>query len=325
MLRVTTFTVAPVVPGPEEEPSQAPVDNRRLPTRHVGERERSLLLRQSTHRCQMQRVTGQTVMRPLPTARPDSRLQHLAVAQIAAAVEPATDLGASVVLTDAAGVVLRVWEGAPEVGARLDAVGIRPGSVVTEAEIGTSSLSALISRSHMEVRGTEHLHPALTALTSAGGVVVQPGTRRILGAGPFLMLWLDSLIRDIEDLAHEDATRSDTVLMDRFLHELRDSRHAVVALSDKTIITNAAAARLVGVEEQSVLWQHARDVMRRNSQVDSIVEVGRGLSLKVTCEPVRDGADIVGAVMRAGLDSDVSEADRFQIRIHAARRRAGLR
>jgi transcriptional regulator of acetoin/glycerol metabolism len=277
--------------------------------RSLDERRWAELVDESAARCRLLKLTPTSVRRPLEVGRPDWRLHHLAEDHLFDRLANVARTGAAILLADPAGTICEVWPGSAPLMSRLAAVGVRPGSVVTEAAVGTSSFSAAVSRCLTVVRGREHLHPALQDVTSAGAVVVQPETRRVLGSlhvivmssdtgASFIAPWLDGVVRELETLAYQSSTRADSVLMDRFLHENRDSRHAVVALSEKTIITNAAAARLVGVEEQSVLWQHACEVIRSGSHASAELEVGGGQSLHVLCEPVMDGVAVVGAVMR---------------------------
>ncbi|MDI6909215.1 helix-turn-helix domain-containing protein [Nocardioides sp.] len=225
----------------------------------------------------------------------------------ALATAPALDGGGTLLLLDADGVVVDTWTLGGDVLEDLRAQGVAPGLCLAEHHAGTSAAGALVTRRLTIVQGPDHDLEALRGVTTVGAPVVEPSANRLFGAlvvatgaaaSDASGSWLGELVSGVEHDLLRRARRSEHVLMERFLQERSDSRHAVVALSAQIIITNAAAARMVGVEEQSRLWEHARQVVADNRGGPTTLEVGQGRSLSVECEPVTDGDETVGVVMR---------------------------
>ncbi|MDT9592215.1 helix-turn-helix domain-containing protein [Nocardioides zeae] len=217
-------------------------------------------------------------------------------------------LDAVLVLTDAAGVVVGEWGMGREVRPILDRAGVRMGHDVSEAVLGTSSVSTLVTRLPVQVDGSAHYSRLLEGVSSAGTTIVQAATRRVLGslhlmvassaASPLALLWVRELAGLVEREIRDRSGAAEQLLMERFLAADRGSRRAVVAVDERTIITNASAARIVGVEEQTVLWERARAVLAGEAPADARLEVGAVGTLRVQCEPVLVEQRPVGVVMR---------------------------
>ncbi|MFI5426687.1 helix-turn-helix domain-containing protein [Aeromicrobium sp. UC242_57] len=215
---------------------------------------------------------------------------------------------AALMVTDADGIVLGVWSGDADVSDAVARAGIRVGACVAERLVGTSSVSTLVSREPMFVEGPEHFARSWQHLVSAGTCLTHPVTRRVVGslhlitdaddASPFALSWVSELGRETNRRAGHFASQVERVLMEAYLSENRDSRHAVVAINQQNIVTNAAAARLVGVEEQTVLWEHASRVVAGEQVEAGLLQVGRGLTLRVRSRPVMHGNEVVGVIMR---------------------------
>jgi len=263
----------------------------------------------SWFRCRRAGLTRVTAV-PRPTVPVATPGQLHAVAA-AVAEERGPDLRrahASLVLTNPFGVISARWDGTPEIARLLDSIGFLRGADVSEEVYGTSSVSTLVTREPMWVRGAEHFSAALGALSTAGAEVTHPVIHRVVGSlhlvtavdddSPFALSWVRELVHELERRMLGASASDEQLLMDAFLREVLDGRHPVVAINSRTILTNAAAARIVGVEEQSVLWEHASRVTRGDAAGQDLLQVGRGLSLKASCRTVRDGDRVVGVVMK---------------------------
>jgi len=205
---------------------------------------------------------------------------------------------------DSEGVCVAAWDlgmGPLEQLARAD---VRPGYSLAEFFVGPSGVGALTTRQTRIVRGDAHALPALKPFVTTGAVVLDATTGRtpacllVVSDGAAEVEWVESLTAAIESELCRRARSNEHALMQRYLEERSDSRHAVVALNEQIIITNAAAARMVGVEEQSRLWEYAQRVVQGGAEAVATLDVGRGSALQVHCEPVLSHGTTVGVLMR---------------------------
>jgi DNA-binding CsgD family transcriptional regulator len=96
------------------------------------------------------------------------------------------------------------------------------------------------------------------------------------------------------------------VLLQRFLRERRRAKGPLVFVNERTMITNAAADRLVEPADEAILWDCARRMLAGGGTDPAAVVLSHGVPLAVRCEPVLDGAMLLGALLRL---SPVSQAD----------------
>ncbi|MCW2583829.1 MAG: Fis family transcriptional regulator [Klenkia sp.] len=242
-----------------------------------------------------------------PDVELDSHLTRVVtplVEKRAAALEQAM---CSLALTDNEGRLLRRWVPDSAFAGRLDALNIVPAFSVAESHVGTTSAIALLSGTPVLVRGPEHYSEAYHALSCAGAPIFHPVTRRIVGSldltcrladsSPVVLSWVMELATEVQRCLRQSATRTEQLLLDAYLDHDRDARHPLVVLDQRTIITNTAAARLLGNVDQAVLWEHAsRAVMDRHDP--GVVQLGNGTRVTIVVHPVVDGGMPVGAVLK---------------------------
>jgi DNA-binding CsgD family transcriptional regulator len=89
----------------------------------------------------------------------------------------------------------------------------------------------------------------------------------------------------------------DRLLFEHFLRVRRRARGAMVCVNDRTIFTNAAAARLVDDGARDELWAWARRAIAMDDVSMHELAIG-ALRLDARCEGIRDGAELIGAVIR---------------------------
>jgi DNA-binding CsgD family transcriptional regulator len=112
--------------------------------------------------------------------------------------------------------------------------------------------------------------------------------------------------REIEQRLVDDARLGERVLLQRFLRERRRAKGPLVFVNERTMITNAAADRLVEPADEAILWDCARRMLAGGGTDPAAVVLSHGVPLTVRCEPVLDGAMLLGALLRL---SPVSQAD----------------
>jgi sigma-54 dependent transcriptional regulator, acetoin dehydrogenase operon transcriptional activator AcoR len=221
--------------------------------------------------------------------------------------------GCCVSLTAVDGVVLARWVEDAEFRTALDNMNAVPGVSVSESETGTcsSTLSLELGRPSC-VEGPEHCNEQWAEITSCSAPVRHPRGRQVLGTvnltvkyahtSPVLISWISDVALQIERAILDDAAGRERLLLETFLSAHRDSRHPVICLDDGTVISNAAAARVLAPQDQSVLWEQALRCLHQGTRDAQIVLTdGRTAQLDMAC--VSDGERPFGAVVkiRAGF------------------------
>jgi DNA-binding CsgD family transcriptional regulator len=117
------------------------------------------------------------------------------------------------------------------------------------------------------------------------------------------------LRREIEDGLLESASSAERALTAHFLNARRHARGAVVCLNERTMIANAAAARLVDESDRSALWDWARGAMARGQTEAEQLALAGGIIVTARCEPVEAGGERVGALVRLDAKSPASSGE----------------
>jgi transcriptional regulator of acetoin/glycerol metabolism/DNA-binding CsgD family transcriptional regulator len=218
----------------------------------------------------------------------------------------ATDM--ALVLSDAAGQVLvrRVAERPLE--HRLDRILLAPGFLYAEARVGTNAIgTALEQRRPSIVEGGEHFADALTAMTCAAAPIADPRNGRIIGAvdltcragdgSPLMLALAMRAAREIEERLVDGTRVRERMLLQRFLRERRGAKGPLVLVNDFTMITNAAADRVVDPQDRAALWECAQRLTGSHQQsAEALLHGGRSVVLRST--PVLEGGVVTAAVLR---------------------------
>ncbi|MDQ1384627.1 MAG: sigma-54 dependent transcriptional regulator, acetoin dehydrogenase operon transcriptional [Actinomycetota bacterium] len=104
--------------------------------------------------------------------------------------------------------------------------------------------------------------------------------------------------REIEDGLVDDASAAERSLTAHFIRARRNVRGAVVSVNERTMITNAAAVRLVDESDRWMLWEWARRAIERGQTEPEQLSLSRGTTVSARCEPVNAMGDTVGAFVR---------------------------
>jgi transcriptional regulator of acetoin/glycerol metabolism/DNA-binding CsgD family transcriptional regulator len=253
-----------------------------------------------------------------PPSEDDSRLLGAARPVIQGMAEDLASVSMSVVLADSSGRILERSVTDAKLRGQLDSVMLAPGYRYGEDDVGTNALGlSLLNSAPAIITGGEHFVDALTSMACAAAPIVHPATEAVLGAvdltGPTgasesLMLALASqAARAIADRVLDRSSMVDRALMEHFVRERRRARGPIVAISQREMITNAAAARIVAQAERETLWEWvcaaiaAQDLRPRDLSLGAATFAAR-------CEPVHFGGEIVGAIVRFGRASSKKTA-----------------
>ena len=204
-----------------------------------------------------------------PEPQDGDRLLQVARPVLTQMAEDLSSVSMGVVLADSSGRILDRSVADAKLRGQLDSVMLAPGFRYGEDDVGTNALGiSLLKNQAVIISGDEHFVDALTAMACAAAPIVDPVTETVLGAvdltgptgasEPLMLALARQAARSIAErvLDHRAAVR-DGALLQHFLRERRKARGPLVAVNERELITNAAAARVVSQPDQPDLWQWA--------------------------------------------------------------------
>jgi DNA-binding CsgD family transcriptional regulator len=244
----------------------------------------------------------------VPDLDADGALVHAARPVLDQLADDLAMANMALVVSDADGHVLDRHVSERPLQHRLDRILLAPGFFYAEDRVGTNAIgTALQQRRPALVQGAEHFADALTTMACAAAPVVDPRSGRLLGAvdltcwagdGSPLMLTLAArAAREIEERLVDGAGVRERVLLQRFLRERRGAKGPLVLVGEHTMMTNAAADRVVAPGDEAILWECALRLLDGHDDAME-VELSGGRAVEVRCEPVLDGGVVTAAVLR---------------------------
>jgi transcriptional regulator of acetoin/glycerol metabolism len=215
-----------------------------------------------------------------------STLSRAVDAELDGRLAPLSRLGLMAILVDPAALVLARW-GFPSGTKHLRRVSsdlLPPlGASMAEGSIGTHAANmALESGAPEEVVGHEHLHERYLETHSVAVPIVNPATERALGAlviesvapgGAMLLPWACEVTEAVRLRIQHESSEPEMLLMADFVAARATSRRPVICLDQQTLVSNAAAARLLGSDHQALLWEYARRFLEGEAPDSTVVEL----------------------------------------------------
>jgi transcriptional regulator of acetoin/glycerol metabolism len=257
------------------------------------------------------------------------RLLHVARPVLDRLAEELAGTVTSMIVTDPQARILARRVGERGLNRSLDQVMAVPGALYGEDVVGTNALGTVIElRRPVMVAGFEHFHEMLQLLTCVGAPLVHPITGRLEGVLDLTCRYEDTnelmlpvvldAAREITRGLQELASRSERLLLDRFVVATRRTGRAVVTLNRDVIIANVVAARLLEPADHALLWAAAEASIDSGRRSDEVVLSG-GSVAAARVQSITDGRELVGAVVEFDLPRDARRPDRV-----ASRREADL-
>ena len=218
-----------------------------------------------------------------------------------------TGTGVSLVVSDHEACILdrRV----PDAGlrARLDRICLAPGFRYGEEAVGTTAISVALSQHGPAlVAGGEHYADTLTPMVCAAAPVTDPRTGRVLGAiglaapgedaSPLMIALVKRAARDVEQRLSDATAGADRALLERFLRARRQVKGPLAAVSERAMLTNTAAAAVVGERDRVPLWEWASAALRAADLATSRLRLSDGQTVTVRASRI-DGGDIRAGVL----------------------------
>ncbi|MDT9592198.1 helix-turn-helix domain-containing protein [Nocardioides zeae] len=226
------------------------------------------------------------------------------------------DISASLTLTDHRGRILVRYVEDSGFQRRLDAHDVLPGFSFAEASIGTNSGALVLETGTSAlVAGPEHFFEESLELTCAGVPVRHPSTRRIVATlnltcrfehtSPLLLAWVSDLALQVEANLTQRMSRTEQALLGAYQQANHDTRLGLVCLDERTIVSNATAARMLAPPDHTVLWESVSEAVSSRAGFGSVrLTLANGDLVAATAEPVHDAGRVVGALVRLRPDGD---------------------
>jgi sigma-54 dependent transcriptional regulator, acetoin dehydrogenase operon transcriptional activator AcoR len=211
----------------------------------------------------------------------------------------------SVILTDAAGVVLTRLTSDPDLERHLDGVNLAPGFSYAEEQVGTNGIgTALEGGQPAHVFGHEHYAEHLEDLACAGVPIHHPISGKVVGAVD-LTCWrkhadrlLIALVKTTADQITQalmtDSSAQELELLQDYLRACRRSNGIVLALSRDLVMMNEHARHVLDPGDQAVLLGQAGEALAGGKSRAVEVELPTGLTARMHCHPTR-GLGLLGS------------------------------
>jgi transcriptional regulator of acetoin/glycerol metabolism len=269
-------------------------------------------IRSSWRRCSSWSVHSQHLAPPYrPDVNPELRLVRAAGPILDTVNERLGELGICFILTDAEARIVdrRVTE--RKLVQALDARNVTTGFVFAEDAVGTNGLGTAIELGRTtRIDGHEHYVDELVRFTCVGVPILDPLGRRPLGVldvtcatdhdNALVTLVAEQTARSIEQRLVEQQSVTERALLTRFLSASRRSPAGVLVLSERILLSNPQAARLLHGVEQPLVWDHAARAMSAASHatvIESELPLPGGETAATRTMPVCDGGEVIGVLM----------------------------
>jgi len=218
----------------------------------------------------------------------------------------------SVILTDAAGVVLTRLAADPDLDRHLESVQLAPGFSYAEEFVGTNGIgTALEGGRPMHVFGHEHYAENLEDLACAGVPIHHPISGKTVGAVD-LTCWrkdADALLIALAKTTADQITQAlltgsgerEFELLQEYLRACRRTTGIVLALNNDVVMMNDYARQVLDPGDQVVLLGRAADALASRHPGAVVVELPSGVKARIQCRPVHGDDRGAGGVVHVKL------------------------
>ena len=213
----------------------------------------------------------------------------------------------SIVLTDAAGVVLTRLTDDAALARQLDKVNLAPGFCYAEGVVGTNGIgTALEAGRAMHVFGHEHYAENLEQLACAGVPIKHPMSGKTVGvldltcwrkdAGPLLMTLAKTTAEQIRQALLTETGMQEIELLNAYLRACKHSSGMVFALNNDVVMMNETARNTLVDGDQTSLLRHAAEALATR-RATSIVELPSGVRVRLATRAVQGVGRVAGGVV----------------------------
>jgi DNA-binding CsgD family transcriptional regulator len=191
----------------------------------------------------------------------------------------------------------------------LDAALLGPGFVYAEDTVGTNGIgTTLVRRQPTLVQGDEHFADALIDVACAGAPIFDAATGTIRGVlavtcpvtrtSDLMLALVARAARQIEERLMDSDAIAERLALRRFLQERRSAKGPFVLVTDRVVVPNAAADRLIDDRDDDALRECARRLGCSADGAELPVVLARGTVATVRAAPALVGADGGSTVLR---------------------------
>jgi sigma-54 dependent transcriptional regulator, acetoin dehydrogenase operon transcriptional activator AcoR len=213
----------------------------------------------------------------------------------------------SIILTDAAGLVLARLTGDHDLERALDGIKLAPGFSYAEERVGTNGIgTALEAGGPAHVFGHEHYAEDLDRFGCAGVPIHDPVSGKTVGvidltcwrkdADPLMISLVKATADQITKALVTASSSRDIDLLQEYVRACRRTGGIVLALGNDVVMLNDHARTMLDPGDQAALIGHATEALTRHTAGAVTVDLPSGVVARMSCRPVSDGGVTDGAV-----------------------------
>jgi sigma-54 dependent transcriptional regulator, acetoin dehydrogenase operon transcriptional activator AcoR len=218
----------------------------------------------------------------------------------------------SIVLTDAAGLVLTRLTADHDLERALDSIKLAPGFSYAEERVGTNGIgTALESGGPAHVFGHEHYAESLERFGCAGVPIHDPVSGKTVGvldltcwrknADPLLVSLVKSTADQITQALLAAGSSRDLHLLQEYVRACRRTGGIVLALGNDVVMLNDHARRVLDPGDQSALIGHATEALVRNHPGAVSVDLPSGVTARMFCRRISGDSPFADGVVHVKL------------------------
>jgi transcriptional regulator of acetoin/glycerol metabolism len=218
----------------------------------------------------------------------------------------------SIILTDAAGLVLTRLTADHDLERHLDGVKLAPGFSYAEERVGTNGIgTALESGGPAHVFGHEHYAEHLEGLACAGVPIHDPVSGKTVGvidltcwrknADPLLVSLVKSTADQITQALLAAGSSRDLNLLQEYVRACRRTGGIVLALGNDVVMLNDHARRVLDPGDQSALIGHATEALARRNPGAVSVDLPSGVIARMFCRRISADSPFADGVVHVKL------------------------
>jgi transcriptional regulator of acetoin/glycerol metabolism len=218
----------------------------------------------------------------------------------------------SIILTDAAGVVLTRLMADRDLDRHLDSVQLAPGFSYAEASVGTNGIgTALEGGRPMHVFGHEHYAENLEDLACAGVPIHHPISGKTVGAvdltcwrrdaGSLLITLAKTTADQIRQALLTGSGGREFALLQEYLRACRHTAGIVFAINSDVVMLNDYARQTLDPADQTVLLGQAAAALASRRIDPVVMELPTGVEARMYCRPVSADDGLAGGVVHVKL------------------------
>ena len=226
----------------------------------------------------------------------------------------------SIILTDAAGVVLARLTADHDLERALDGIKLAPGFSYAEERVGTNGIgTALEAGGPAHVFGHEHYAEDLDRFGCAGVPIHDPVSGKTVGvidltcwrkdADPLMISLVKATADQITQALVTASSSRDIDLLQEYVRVCRRTGGIVMALGNDVVMLNDHARTLLDPGDQAALIGHATEALTRRAAGAVTVDLPSGVVARMSCRPVNDGPVADGVVHVKLVSAGLGAAD----------------